>query len=178
MDDIYVNSPIFIGANKEQILKTYIHENQIQLNLVYDSDFKSAKILRDIAQLAATLLWVEEKWKSRIILICDELNNNAVEYGSMQGERNMMRFFMKKERDGSTYLEIEVQDTGRWVNAKNAKKMEHIRNEKLKIGFESYQGIRGRGLFMIISSLVDTLYFKDCPEWGLIVGIQKKIETK
>ena len=48
MDDIYVKSPIFIGANKEQILKTYIHENQIQLNLVYDSDFKSGMIKNNL----------------------------------------------------------------------------------------------------------------------------------
>ena len=96
MDEVYVNTPEFLGESREETLKTYIIDGQIELNLVYDSDFKSAKILRDIAQISAKLLGIDDKWCSRIILICDELNNNAVEYGSNFGEKNYMRFSVKK----------------------------------------------------------------------------------
>jgi anti-sigma regulatory factor (Ser/Thr protein kinase) len=96
MDEIYVNVPQ-TEDGWDKILTNAIHDNMISLSLVYDSDFKSSKILRDIAEKSAKLLHMDDKWISRIILICDELNNNAVEYGSLAGEKNVMRFEVKKE---------------------------------------------------------------------------------
>jgi hypothetical protein len=72
-------------------------------------------------------------------------------------------------------LRIEVEDTGRGAHAKTAENMEQLRQEKLSAGFNKYKGLRGRGLFMIISNLVDTLYFKNTQTRGLIVGVEKKI---
>jgi len=42
-------------------------------------------------------------------LIVDELNNNAIEYGSKQGEINILRFF-SEIKDGKISIKIEVQD--------------------------------------------------------------------
>jgi hypothetical protein len=42
-------------------------------------------------------------------------------------------------------------------------------------GFDSYFGKRGRGLFQLITNLVDELYFRDGKEGGLVVGIRKEL---
>jgi len=47
--------------------------------------------------------------------------------------------------------------------------MEIIRQSKEQKGFDGYLGKRGRGLFQLVSTLVDDLYFKDNPQGGLIV---------
>jgi len=39
-----------------------------------------------------------------------------------------------------------------------------IRQAKKDDGFEGYLGKRGRGLFQLVSNLVDDLYFKDNPQ--------------
>lgn len=82
MAEIYVNTPEFLAANKLEVLRPYITDENIALNLVYDSDFKSAKILRDIVEGVCELMKIDAKWKSRITLIVDEMNNNAIEYGT------------------------------------------------------------------------------------------------
>jgi anti-sigma regulatory factor (Ser/Thr protein kinase) len=38
-----------------------------------------------------------------------------------------------------------------------------------------HHSIRGRGLFLITTQLVDTLDFEDHENWGLIVRFKKKI---
>lgn len=54
--------------------------------------------------------------------------------------------------------------------------MEEIRKLKATDGFSGYLGKRGRGLFQLITNLVDELYFRDNPTGGLCVGIRKKLE--
>ena len=42
--------------------------------------------------------------------------------------------------------------------------MEELKKIKESIGFEGYLGKRGRGLFQLVSNLVDELYFRDNPK--------------
>ena len=53
--------------------------------------------------------------------------------------------------------------------------MEEIRQKKTEKGFDGYLGKRGRGLFQLVSNLVDDLYFKDNPQGGLVVGVKKTL---
>lgn len=71
---------------------------------------------------------------------------------------------------------IEVSDTGRGTEAKTSKEMEEIRKLREMQGFDSYLGKRGRGLFQLITNLVDELYFRDGKNGGLTVGIRKEME--
>lgn len=174
MENIYINSPNFLATDKEELVKKHIYDWQLSLNLEYDADFKSAKIIRDFVDVICRVMNIDSKWKSRIILIIDEMNNNAIEYGTKQGDKNMMRISVKWNPLERT-IEVEVEDRWNGWNPKTAKEMEEIRNEKLKAWFTQYHSIRGRGLFMIISSLVDSLYFKDNPGGWLVVGVIKKI---
>lgn len=54
--------------------------------------------------------------------------------------------------------------------------MQALKETKESAGFSGYLGKRGRGLFQLITNLVDELYFRDDPNGGLIVGVRKKME--
>ena len=116
-------------------------------------------------------------WKSRLTLIADELNNNAIEYWSLEWDINKINIKIIIKND-EIELFLEVEDTGKWKEAKTAKEMILKRNTKKLKWFHKNNWIRWRGLFMIIEKLVDELYFKDWEKWGLIVGIRKKIEIE
>jgi two-component sensor histidine kinase len=48
--------------------------------------------------------------KFKIVLIVDELNNNAIEYGSKPEDHNIMRLDIKKDSN-YYYINIEVEDS-------------------------------------------------------------------
>jgi hypothetical protein len=122
-------------------------------------------------------LWIDKIWKSRLTLITDELNNNAIEYWSSIWDNNKLtvRFSIK---DNFIDLFLEVEDTWKWKLHKTSKEMILLRNIKKLNWFFKNNWIRWRWLFMIIEKLVDKLYFKDSEKGGLIVWINKKIEIK
>jgi hypothetical protein len=122
-------------------------------------------------------LWIDKTWKSRLILITDELNNNAIEYWSSKWDNNKLTviFYIK---NNSIDLFLEVEDTWRWKLHKTSKEMILLRNKKKLNWFFKNNWIRWRWLFMIIEKIVDKLYFKDSEKGGLIVWINKKIKIK
>jgi two-component sensor histidine kinase len=48
--------------------------------------------------------------KFKMVLITDELNNNAIEYGSLEKDVNIMRISIKKD-ELYYYFVIEVEDS-------------------------------------------------------------------
>jgi hypothetical protein len=85
-------------------------------------------------------------------------------------------FISFRVKDGHLYVNLEVRDTGRGLEAKNSQEMEELRKMKEMQGFDGYLGKRGRGLFQMITRLVDELYFRDNEDGGLTVGIRKVLE--
>lgn len=55
---------------------------------------------------------IPPKWRTRIILIVDELNNNAIEYGSKQGDMNIMYIDIQKRENNILDFSLRVQDAG------------------------------------------------------------------
>jgi anti-sigma regulatory factor (Ser/Thr protein kinase) len=115
-----------------------------------------------------SILYVFEKnninipWKNRFALISDELVNNSIEYGSLPLDKNQVYILFRTELEPTTLkVMIEVSDTGRGTEAKTSQEMEEIRKLRELQGFDSYLGKRGRGLFQLITHLVDELYFRD-----------------
>ena len=53
--------------------------------------------------------------------------------------------------------------------------MQELRAQNENKDFTQHHSIRGRGLFLIISHLVDELYFEDSQNGGLIVGARKTL---
>jgi len=171
MDKIDINKSFEIKK-----LSNYIKKNSINIEFFYVSDFHSAKILRDIIHNMSVLLKIDSINISRIILIIDEMNNNAIEYWSKKWEINKLRFKAEIKNNNSVDLNIEVEDSGNWKQAKKALEMETLRAHQLKLWYLEHASIRWRGLFMIIVNLVDRLYFKDNKTWWLIVWIKKTIK--
>lgn len=155
---------------EKSLISPMILDNKLNVKFNYKSDFKSTKALRDFIEESLTLFNFEKKWISRIILISDELNNNAIEYWSSEWDMNSMILMI----DWNNII-IEVTDTGNWKEAKTSKEMEDLRINRLNKWFDNHSSIRWRWLFMIITRLVDDLYFKDTKSWWLIVWIKKTL---
>lgn len=149
--------------------------SNFELRIVFLSDYTQSKMIRD------GILYLFEKnqinlpWKSRFALISDELVNNSIEYGSMPLDKNQI-YIRFSPQNGKLKVQVEVSDTGRGAEAKTSEEMEQIRKMKEMHGFDSYLGKRGRGLFQLITNLVDELYFRDGKSGGLTVGIRKELE--
>lgn len=151
-------------------LSKFINDGKFELTFHYDSDFKNTPRMRMFMDALFDIYKIELKDKNRLVLVSDELNNNAVEHGTGERWKNQL-WVIVHDNGKNIYINIEVTDCG---NA-TAKEMEVMKIEKDRIWFDKHHGIRGRWLFLITQKIVDTLYFKDSEKWGLIVGIEKTI---
>jgi hypothetical protein len=75
--NIDINHGSFLDKNylKEILLGV---DSEITINFI--SDFKSSKLLRNFISNLSDILNIDSIWKSRLILIIDELSNNSIEY--------------------------------------------------------------------------------------------------
>ena len=100
-----------LSSDKEAIIKQCTDKGELEIEFHYQSVFKNAKILRDFVRIICTFFGLPAKEISRMILVVDELNNNAIEYGSMEAENNIMRVAISKQSNGLLDFRLEVQDT-------------------------------------------------------------------
>lgn len=175
MKEIYIDR-----TSKVQITKDFLQSlgdfNKYEIAFLFNSDFNNAKYIRDYISIILDYLSIDLTWKNRFILVVDELVNNSIEYWSKDWDINILKFTAKKTNDWIK-INIEVEDSWKWEKAKNSKEMEVLRWERLTKWFQNHDSIRWRGLFLIITKLVDKLYFKDSNKWGLIVWIDKQIKA-
>jgi anti-sigma regulatory factor (Ser/Thr protein kinase) len=156
-----------------------LHE-ALECQLDFGADFSQSKIIRDIIGRIFDAHGIGSPWRGRLILITDELINNAIEHGSALGDLDSCIIQASRRADGSFALVIEVHDTGNGKDAKDAAhmdtiKMDHLDSENKKDGV--YTERRGRGLFYITEKLVDRLSFATSPRGGLAVKIEKNISV-
>ena len=161
--------------DKDVFISKYISNSTVNIEFSYLSDFKNAKILRDAIGIIGNHIWLSKVAISRMTLIVDEMNNNAIEHGSNIWDMNKLRFTCEPQ-DGGIFVCIEVEDSGKWWTAKKALDMETLRAHQLRLGYKWHNSIRWRWLFMIIVNLVDRVYFKDSKTGWLIVWIKNKYE--
>lgn len=144
----------------EFVSRNVTNPGSFDLCLTFQADYGQSKMIRDIILFLFERNSIEVPWKNRFALISDELVNNSIEYGSMPLDKN--GFFISFRTEGNHLnVTLEVRDTGRGLEAKSSKEMEEIRKMKEIQGFDGYLGKRGRGLFQMITRLVDELYFRD-----------------
>lgn len=176
MEQIYLDK-ISPDTITHDYLCQFFCDNVFELSFVFQSDFTNTKYLRDYLFLILDIVGLDSVWKNRFVLIIDELNNNAIEYGSDTQSQNIFTIRCVKT-DTDVNINIEVEDAGNGKSARKSIEMESLRIERIEKWFENHHSIRGRGLFLIITKLVDELYFKDSQRWGLVVWIKKRVETK
>jgi len=175
MNSININNlkdPINMG----KIVSDHIEKKWLDIELIYNSDFKNAKFLRDFIESVWKQFKLDKRQVARFVLVIDELSNNAIEYGSEKGWMNKLRIIVEVDWKKISFI-AEVEDTGLWAKPKTALDMETLRAHQLKLWYKLHDSIRWRGLFMIIVNSVDRLYFKDTESWWLIVWIKKTIEV-
>jgi hypothetical protein len=66
--------------NKYNIIESLFKDNILDVEFLYKSDYKNTKELRDFVDVICDFFRLPLNLKSRIVLISDELNNNAIEY--------------------------------------------------------------------------------------------------
>ena len=164
-------------SQREELLSSLCDGKILDISIRYISDFSSAKNLRDFIDSACKKYGVSAQWRTRLVLVIDELNNNAIEYGSRKGDMNTLRFVIRKQNTNSMDIEAYVIDTWKGLKSKTAQEMKEIQKKYQGEDFSKHESIRGRGLFLITSHLVDSLYFKNNIWGGLIVGIKKRLST-
>lgn len=160
--------------SKVEIIEKYFDDNGISISFCYGSNFKNTRVIRRFVELISMKIWMSEEWVNRMILIVDELNNNAIEHGSESSSKSEMRVIMNK-KDGNIQVNIEAQDSWTGPHPKTAHDMNALRKDTEQKWFKNHTSIRWRGLFLIITRLVDELYFQDVSHGGLIVWIHKNI---
>lgn len=175
MNEIFIDQISSDIINKDYLSKFY-NNDVFEVTFLFKSDFNNAKYLRDYLFIILDILWVDSTWKNRFVLILDELNNNAIEYWSVKWWLNIFRFSSKKDGN-NLVLNIEVEDEWNWEKAKKAIEMEDLRKLRLEKGFDNHNSIRWRWLFLIITKLVNKLYFKDSSRGWLIVWVDKILEV-
>lgn len=126
----------FANANIED-------SGSFDLFIAFQADYGQSKMIRDLILHLFERNSIDVPWKNRFALISDELVNNSIEYGSMPLDKN--GFFISFRSKGEIlHVTLEVQDTGRGLEAKSSQEMEEIRKMKEMQGFENYLGKRGR----------------------------------
>lgn len=112
-----------------------------------------------------------EKWAFRLQSVVDELCNNAIEYGSSEGEDILVTFIHEKEQ----YIEIIVEDTGTGKHKITATEMNKLLEDRKNENYK-FTGIRGRGLAKIVAEWTDEIEFIDKEKGGLKVRVRKYLK--
>lgn len=143
----------------------------------YDAHFANSKIIRDFVGEIFNIFKIPTPWHGRFVLITDELVNNSIEHGSREGDTNRCVITTKMEWENLFRVSVEVHDTG---NGESLKSIDEMTEKKDETTHENavYMGKRGRGLFHITEKIVDKLTFWKSDQGGLMVKIEKCINTK
>lgn len=176
MKRIIVDDNFLSSYDKNYIIDKINELKDLNLEILFKSDFSYTSKLREFISFVCDSLWVDSILKFKIILVVDELNNNAIEYWSLSWEFNKLRIIVNfNENDFK--LNIEVEDTWKGNKHKTSYEMLQLWERKLLEWFYNHS-IRWRWLFLIVKNIVNRLYFKDTEMWWLIVWIEKNINYK
>jgi hypothetical protein len=66
--------------DKNKFIKENFVNDSIEISFSYKSYFFNSKILRDFLDTILSYFNIPSEWKIRMVLIVDEMNNNAIEY--------------------------------------------------------------------------------------------------
>lgn len=164
-------------TDKKAMIEPMFNDWFFQVEFKYKSKYKNTKKLRDFVDIICDILWFSDTTKSRIILISDELNNNAIEYWSSKNWTNYMRI-KATINENNVDFNLEVEDNWKWANSKTALDMETMRAHQLKLWYFNHDSIRWRWLFLITVKIADRLYFKNSKKWWLIVWVKMNVKNK
>ena len=149
----------------------------IECQIEFWADHAQSKIVRDFVGYIFDKYSVDKLWRGRFVLITDELINNAIEHGSIAWDLDSCIIYAHEDSDENFSITLEVHDTGKWKDSKDANHMEDIKNQKLWEHNTEWVHMekRGMGLFYITEKLVDRLSFDESIKGWLAVRVEKNI---
>lgn len=163
-----------LDALWDDFVSSLYQNNSFDISFDFHADFKNSRVIREVLWVFFDFLKLDWLWKNRFILVVDELVNNAIEHGSRAWDELSLRFRSWEENQG-VCVSFEIEDSGTGLHKKSAYQMQELQAQKQHDWFKDHTSIRGRWLFLIISQLMDHLYFKDSDHGGLIVWVEKLI---
>ena len=119
------------GHDKQAIIDQYIENDSIDIIFYYSSNFRNTRVIRHFIELMSSALNMTEEWINRMVLIVDELNNNAIEHGSRKAMASEMRVKMYKNNN-HIVVNIEAEDSGTGTHPKKSSEMEELRKQSLE----------------------------------------------
>jgi hypothetical protein len=66
--------------NEYDIIKSLVKDSYLDVRFLYESDYRNTKYLRDFVEAICTEFNFNSRLLAKIVLVTDELNNNAIEY--------------------------------------------------------------------------------------------------
>jgi anti-sigma regulatory factor (Ser/Thr protein kinase) len=161
------------------LMATIREPGDIICRIDFDADHRHSKVIRDFVWAVFDRACIGAPWRGRFILITDELTNNAIEHGSLIGDIDSCYITARHDPALGFSIVLEVHDTGRGKDAKDATHMQEIKDAKMHDMNDSgvYMAKRGRGLFHITEKLVDRLSFAESEHGWLAVKIEKNIQV-
>ena len=126
-----------IGEN--QFFSDIFDGKNLEMEISYPSLFQNTQYIRDCIEKISDIIGFTAKWKARIILFCDELNNNAIEYGSLSSDQNKV---IIEYNDTQKIFRLSIQDTGSGPGTKSAQEMEKLRKKHEARDFSQHHSIR------------------------------------
>lgn len=151
-----------------------IPKKPVKITIIIPTDAYFMSGLRDFTMnVVQNMTGFSEQWAFRFQSVVDELVNNAIEFGSAEGEEIKITFVsVENER-----IEIFVEDKGTGASKKTSQQMTQLVEERRRMDPASITTIRGRGLSQIVANWTDQMEFIDNDHGGLTVHITKMIEN-
>jgi anti-sigma regulatory factor (Ser/Thr protein kinase) len=96
---------------EESFISSLFEGKNISVSIIYNSIYSNTKFLREFVYKITKNAQIDSKWRTRLVLIIDELNNNAIEYGSKQNDENLLQIEIST-LDNIVDITISVKDAG------------------------------------------------------------------
>ncbi len=171
LDNNQVGNSGIVG--QQQVGELSYEEKPIKITITLPTNAYFISGIRDFTLgLIKNMTEFSEQWAFRFQSVVDELCNNAIEYGSREGE-DIKLIFINHQKES---IEIIVEDTGTGKNKITAEELQAIVNERRNPNYV-HKGIRGRGLAKIVAEWTDELKFEDIEGGGIRVKIKKYLNN-
>lgn len=152
-----------------------IPEGEMEISIEFPTQAYFLSGIRDFTlNLIKNVTGFSEQWAFRFQSIIDELCNNAIEFGSMPGDKIQVTFQTTKNKS----ISVLVADLGTGPQKHNAKFMKELVEERKTWDNTKTMSIRGRGLPQIVANWTDKLEFIDNEGGGLIVKAVKLLDKE
>ncbi|QQR83128.1 ATP-binding protein [Candidatus Peregrinibacteria bacterium] len=148
-------------------------KKSVKITIIIPTDAYFMSGLRDFTMnVVRNMTGFSDQWAFRFQSVVDELVNNAIEFGSAEGEEIKITFVSVV----NDHIEIFVEDKGTGPSKKTGEEMSKMVQERRQQDPTKITTIRGRGLSQIVANWTDEMEFIDNEYGGLTVHITKSIE--